>query len=124
MDPVPAYNQTWTTLAILSPEWVLLLTAVVMMTAGAFVCLGRRIWALASAVAFLIAIASLFFLQDRVTDPYMAVALNDALSWYSRLFLAITGLIVIGLSYDQVDHPRAPEFFGSILMIMAGSMLV
>ena len=34
------------------------------------------------------------------------------------------GLILLALAHDQVDDARAPEFFGALLMINAGSMLV
>lgn len=124
MDPIVALHETQQTLLILLPEWIILLTAVVMMTAGAFVRLPRRAWCVSSAVAFLAAIIALFALRDVVTDPYAAVALNDAFSLNCRLFLAFTGIILLGLAHDQVDDARAAEFFGSILMIMAGSMLV
>jgi NADH-quinone oxidoreductase subunit N len=40
------------------------------------------------------------------------------------MFLALTGLIIVGLASDQVDDARSAEYFGSILLIMAGSMLV
>src|SRR5436190_1348602 len=111
MDPIVALHQTKQTLLILLPEWIILLTAVVMMTAGAFVRLPRRAWCASSAVAFLAAIIALFALRDVVTDPYAAVALNDAFSLNCRLFLAFTGLILLGFAHDQVDDARSPEFF-------------
>ena len=36
----------------------------------------------------------------------------------------LTGLVVLALAHDQVDDARAAEFFGSLLMIDAGAMLV
>ena len=112
---------------ILLPEMlILLLTATVMMTAGAFVRLpaadlvrrgrrrpGRRPWSPCSRSA------------SQATDPYSAVALNDA---FSRLRPArascSSGLVLLALAHDQVDDARAAEFFGSLLMINAGAMLV
>ena len=43
---------------------------------------------------------------------------------YARLVLLLTGLILLALAHDQVDDARAAEFFGALLMINAGAMLV
>ena len=74
----------------------------------------------------LIALAVLFLLRDTGTDAiaYGAVALNDALSGYSRLVFLVTGLILLALAHDQVGEERACEFFGSLLLVNAGAMLV
>ena len=45
-------------------------------------------------------------------------------SFYGRLVLLLTGLILLALAHDQVDDARAAEFFGALLMINAGAMLV
>jgi NADH-quinone oxidoreductase subunit N len=124
MDPSAAHHESVLTLLILMPEWILLLTAVAMMTAGAFVRLPRRVWCATAAIALFAAILGLFVVGNRATDPYAAVALNDAFSYYCRIFLAVTGLILVGLAHDQVDDARSAEYFGSILLIMTGSMLV
>ncbi len=112
------------TLLILLPELLILLSATVMMTAGAFVKAPRRAWSIASAVTLVVSVVALVLLKDQVTDPYGAVALNDAMSGYGRLVFLLTGLIVLALAHDQVDDARAPEFFGSLLLINAGAMLV
>ncbi len=119
-----AYSVATQTLRVLLPEFLLILTATAMMTAGAFVRLPRRVWAAASAGALVLAIGALILLRHTVTDPYSAVALNDPLSGYARLFLLLTGLILLAFAHDQVDDARAAEFFGSLLMIHAGAMLV
>ncbi len=46
------------------------------------------------------------------------------MSGYGRLVFLLTGFILLGMAHDQVDDARAPEFFGSLLMINAGAMLV
>ena len=69
-------------------------------------------------------LAILIALRHREVDPYSAVALNDAFSFYGRLVFLLTGLILLALAHDQVDDDRAAEFFGSLLMIDAGAMLV
>ena len=112
------------TLLILLPELLILLSATAMMTLGAFVQLPRRTWAAASAVTMAVALLVLIALREQVTDPYGSVALNDAMSGYGRLFFILTGLLVLAMAHDQVDDGRSPEFFGSLLMINAGAMLV
>jgi len=112
------------TLLILLPELLILLSATAMLTAGAFVRAPRRAWSIASAITLVVALVALVLLRDQVTDPYGSVALNDAMSGYGRLFFLLTGLIVLGMAHDQVDDARAPEFFGSLLFINAGAMLV
>ncbi len=122
--PTSQYETARQTFLILMPEILLLLTATVMMTAAAFVRLPRRNWAATSAVALVLAILILLLHVSKTTDPYTAVALNDAFSIFGRLLLLLSGLIVLALAHDQVDDARAGEFFGSLLMINAGAMLV
>ncbi len=55
---------------------------------------------------------------------YSAVALNDSLSFWARLVLLLTGLIVMGLAHDEPADDRAGEFFGALLIMNAGSLLV
>lgn len=112
------------TLLILLPEILIFLSATVMMTAGAFTKLPRRVWSIASAGTLVVALLTLILLRTQVTDPYGAIAVNDAMAGYGRMIFLLTGLILIGLAHDQVDDARAPEFFGSLLMIHAGAMVV
>ena len=112
------------TLLILLPELLILLSATAMMTAGAFVKVPRRVWCLASVVTLVVALVALILLRNEVTDPYGSVALNDAMSGYGRMFFLLTGLLLLAMAHDQVDDARAPEFFGSLLFINAGAMLV
>jgi NADH-quinone oxidoreductase subunit N len=124
MDATAGWNDATQTLAILLPEWIILGTAIVMMTAAAFVRLPRKVWSIGATVAIVVAMFVLRGLHGESTGTYSSVALNDDLSFYARMFLAFTGLILMGLAHDQVDDARAPEYFGSILMILAGAMLV
>src|SRR4051794_2065504 len=119
-----SFEVTRQTLLILLPELLILLTATVMMTAGAFVRGPRWVWCASAVGALVAALVVLFSVGDRPVDLYSAVALNDAFSRAGRLFLLLTGLVLLALAHDQVDDARAPEFFGAILMIQAGSMLV
>jgi len=112
------------TLLILMPEILILLSATTMMTLGAFRKLPRRVWSISAASTLVAALVFLVLLRDQITDPYGSIALNDAMSGYGRLVFLLTGLILLGLAHDQVDDERAPEFFGSLLMIHAGAMVV
>ena len=122
--PTDALVVSRQTLVILLPEFLILLTATVMMTAGAFVRLPRKTWCVTAAGALIAALIALIALNHRTTDLYSAVALNDAFSGYARLGLLLSALILLALAHDQVDDARAPEFFGALLMVNAGSMLV
>ena len=122
--PTDALDVTRQTLLILLPELLILLTATVMMTAGAFVRLPRRTWCAIAAGALVAALLALIALRHQTTDLYSAVALNDAFSGYARLGLLLSALILLAMAHDQVDDARAAEFFGALLMIHAGSMLV
>ena len=74
--------------------------------------------------AILGAILLLFFLRDVTPDPYSAVFLNDAMSGYARLGFLLGALVLLGLAHGQVDDARSAEFYGCLLMLHAGAMLV
>jgi NADH-quinone oxidoreductase subunit N len=114
------------TLLVLLPEFLILATAIVMMTAGAFVRLPRRVWALAAAGGLVAALVALVALRGTGTAEILhgAVVLNDALAGYTRLGFLVTGLLLLAMAHDQVDDARAAEFFGALLMVHAGAMLV
>jgi NADH-quinone oxidoreductase subunit N len=124
MMPTEALLVARQTFVIVLPEILLLLTATVMMTAGAFVRLPRRTWAATAAVALGIALVTLLVIRKQTIDPYSAVVLNDDFSTYGRLLLVLSGLVLLAFAHDQVDDDRAAEFFGSLLFIDAGAMLV
>ena len=58
------------------------------------------------------------------TGLYSSVASNDYLSFGARVVLLLTGLIVLGLAHQEPADDRAAEFFGALLVINAGAMLV
>ena len=91
MTSLSPYASAVATLKLLLPELLLLAVATVMMTAGAFVRLPRRAWAIASAVALGVALVALVLVRDQAYDPYAGVAVNDALAFYARLVFLLTG---------------------------------
>lgn len=109
---------------ILLPEILLLVAAMAIMTASAFVKKPRRVWCAASAGALVLALLVLWTLKDSHTEPYSAVALNDALSYNSRLVLIFLGLVLVLLAHAEPSDDRAGEFFGAFLIVNAGAMLV
>ncbi len=119
-----ALDSAWQTTLILLPEIILLLTGMGMMTASAFLAAPRRRWCRAAVWSLLAALVALLFVARYETDMYAAVALNDAMSFWSRLVLLLAGLVVMGLAHDEPADDRAGEFFGALLIINAGSMLV
>lgn len=119
-----AYDVARQTFVILLPEILLLLSATAIMTAGPFVALGRRTWYGLSVAALGLTLMVLLAQGTVSADPYSSIVLSDAFSFYGRLLLAFSGLIVLALAHDQVDSGRAAEFFGSLLFINAGAMLV
>lgn len=122
--PLDALLGAKQTLLALLPELLLVTAATVMMTMGAFVKARRAVWAWCALQAIIGAIVLLFFLRNVVPDPYSSVFLNDAMSGYGRLGFLLGGLILLGLVQNQVDDAKAPEFYGALLMLHAGAMLV
>lgn len=119
-----AYSNLKTTIAILAPETILLLAGVGIMTAGAFVKLKARTWCALAAGALAVAVLALFAVWGIAGDPYGLATANDALSRWSRLAFLFFGLIFFALAADQTEDDRGGEFFGSLLLIHAGAMIV
>src|SRR4051794_1068479 len=103
---ISAYDVARQTFVILLPEILLILSATVMMTAGAFVRLPRRAWCASAAVVLGVALMILLGLGGQSPDVYSAVAINDAFSAYGRLLFLLSGLVVLALAHDQVDDAR------------------
>ena len=112
------------TALILIPEFLLLFTAMGMMTASAFIKRPRHFWSYLSGTALGAALVALYVLRDHQTGIYSAVALNDDLSFYARLVLLLTGFVVLALAHHEPSDDRAGEFFGALLILNAGAMLV
>ena len=49
---------------------------------------------------------------------------NDDLSFYARLVLLISAAILLGMAYREPSDVRSGEFFGALLLMNAGAMLV
>ncbi|MFO0892738.1 MAG: NADH-quinone oxidoreductase subunit N [Isosphaeraceae bacterium] len=124
MNVETAYQQVLLTLRVLIPELILLAASLAMITAAPFFRLPRRRWCAIAAGATLASLVALLLVGNIRTDMYAAAALNDALGYYGSLVALLTGLVLLGLAHQEPPDERAGEFFGALLMINAGAMLV
>jgi NADH-quinone oxidoreductase subunit N len=120
MNPSSALSDFQQTALILIPEFILLFTAIGIMTASAFISRPRRFWCAISAGALLAALVALLNLGDTQTGMYAAVALNDDLSFNARLVLLLGALVLLALAHREPPNERAGEFFGALLIVNAG----
>ncbi len=123
MTPEQAYQTVQQTLYVLAPEILLVAVAIVMMTASPFVKVARKHWCALAAAALAAAVMVLSATRHVDPDVYAASAINDAFSFYVRLFVLLSGFIMLGLAHREPPEGRAAEFFGSFLMLEAGTML-
>lgn len=124
MNAPAAYETLKQTLALLAPELLILASAVAMITASAFVRLNRRTWCAVAAGVLAVGTLLLFVVRNQQADVYSAVAINDDFSFLARFLFLITGLILVGMAVDEPDDARAGEFFGGLLILNTGAMLV
>jgi NADH-quinone oxidoreductase subunit N len=124
MNPAFSLTVVKQTALVLVPEITLLFCAIVMMVGSAFYRQPRRYWFACSQIANFLAIVLLLLGGRARTELYSAVALNDDLSFYARLVLLCSGAIVLALAHREPDDLRSGEFFGALLMMNAGAMIV
>jgi NADH-quinone oxidoreductase subunit N len=124
MTPAISLDVFRQTALVLLPEFILLFAAMAIMTASAFVHRPRRYWCAIAASALLLAFLALLAVMGRETETFAAVALNDELSFYARIVLLLTGAVVLAMAHQEPADERAGEFFGALLMIDAGAMVV
>ena len=102
MNPQVAYETVGQTLRVLVPEILIVAVSIAMMTLSPFLNWPRRHWCAISA----------------------GTLLNDALGFYGRLVLLLTGLVLLALGHDAPSDATAGEFFGALLLVNTGAMLV
>ncbi|MGO9597549.1 MAG: NADH-quinone oxidoreductase subunit N [Isosphaeraceae bacterium] len=124
MNPQVAYEIVGQTLRVLVPEILIVAASIAMMTLAPFLNWPRRRWCAISAGTLLVALVALLALASQKTDPNAAVALNDALGFYGRLVLLLSGLVLLALAHDAPSDANAGEFFGALLLVNTGAMLV
>jgi NADH-quinone oxidoreductase subunit N len=124
MDPSTALGDVQQTVLVLVPEFILLVSAMGIMTASAFISRPRRFWCAITGGALFVALLALFNSSGRQTGVYSAVALNDDFSFYGRLALLLVAFLLLALAHQEPGDDRAGEFFGALLMTNVGAMLV
>lgn len=119
-----AYQTVQQTLLILLPEIILIAAAIGMMTASPFFKARKGTWATLAIGGVLASIVALLAVRSVQADIYIASAINDDFSFYVRLLTLLVGPILIALGHREPSDDRAGEFFGSFLLLEAGTMLV
>jgi NADH-quinone oxidoreductase subunit N len=124
MNAELVFDTVWQSLWVLLPESLLLAAAMAMMTLAPFCRWPRRTWCTIAAIALVAALLALYAVSELRTEVYSAYALNDSLSFYGRLVALLSGLVILALAHEEPGDGRAGEFFGALLMIDAGAMVV
>ena len=102
------------TIQLLSPEIVLIVAAVSIYVAGAFVD-SRYLWGFAAAAGIAAAAGALLLVQEYpapATDPVSF----DSLACYGRWLALAIGALFVLLAFRPLDTPGTPEYVGSLLL--------
>jgi len=112
----------------LSAEIVLVAAAIVIYMGGAFFA-SQKVWAPIALGAVVLAAASLWscggnerFMAHRVID--VAPVTPDSLSAFGRWFALAIGVVMVLMAWRPLDAGGTPEYLGSLLLSIAGLMLV
>jgi NADH-quinone oxidoreductase subunit N len=122
------------TVLFLLPEMVLVAVATFIYVAGAFLP-GKKFWAWVAVGGLLLATVALdlqyhgMFWSGHETAPASSVALAGPLSadlfgMYVRFLVLAVGLMFVLLSAKPLPGSQSPEIIGSLLLALAGTMLV
>jgi NADH-quinone oxidoreductase subunit N len=112
---------TLATIYLLTPEIVLIAAAVAIYLGGAFSA-AERPWRWIAAVAVSAAAVALWFQEGPTTA---AAPLNfDTLAWHARWLALGFGAILVLMSWRPLGSGGTPEYVGSLLLTVAGLMLV
>lgn len=117
----------------LLPEAILILVASLIYVVGVFLT-ARRVWAWVALAAIVLAAGALAIQQFNLATGSVpatgaALALDpagnvDALGQYLRWLGLVVGAVLVLLSSRPDDDAQEPEFIGTLLLAVAGSMLV
>ncbi|MHC4176411.1 MAG: NADH-quinone oxidoreductase subunit N, partial [Planctomycetota bacterium] len=110
------------TVQLLSPEIVLIAAAVLIYLAGAFID-SRYLWGFAAAAGIATAAYVLWRVQEPAATATGPVTI-DSLAYYGRWLALALGALLVLLAARPLDTPGTPEYVGSLLLAVAGLMLV
>lgn len=111
------------TLQAITPEIILIVLASVMYLAGTFAPAPCRCWFWAALAVLALAGLTVGVCSSRAA-PQSAVVVVDSLAIYGKLLALVTGVALVLLSEGMSLDEAAPEYFASLLLVVAGSMLV
>ena len=112
---------TTTTFRLLMPEIVLMVAAVAMYLGGAFSA-AERPWRWIAGAALLLAALAL---SGQHVAPAASGPLNfDTLAWHGRWLALAFGILLVLLNWQPARSGSTPEYVGSLLLVIAGLMLV
>jgi len=110
------------TIRLLSPEIVLIATAVLIYLAGALVD-ARNWWACAAAGGIAAAAIALWCVEQPAPTAGGPLTV-DALAYFGRWLALALGALLLLLASRPLDTPGTPEYVGSLLLAIVGLMLV
>lgn len=122
------------TIRILTPELIVVLAATFIYVAGAFLP-NRKFWGILGVASIIAAGCTLIgqynhlFWPHGATEPVLAVAVGgplavDMLGLYVRLLALVVGAVFVLLVTRPPNEELIPEIVGTVMMAVAGLMLV
>ncbi|MDX1947396.1 MAG: NADH-quinone oxidoreductase subunit N [Pirellulaceae bacterium] len=112
----------WKTISLLWPEVILGAAATSIFVGGAFTK-SRAYWAVAALVSYVVAAAALFNI-GLPSAPLTGPVNIDVLSLGLRGLALLVGLVFTLIASRAADPELASEFFGSLMLVVLGVMLV
>ena len=113
---------TFADISLLLPEIVLIAAAAAIYLFGAFFSSStQRLWRWLAGGALLLAAAALWFQSSGDTD---GMCLCDVFARYVRWFALAAGALLLTTAARPLRFDDAPEYVGSLLLAVAGLMLV
>jgi NADH-quinone oxidoreductase subunit N len=95
-----------------------------MYLAGTFAATPCRCWYWAAIASLAVAGLSLAVCAARATPDASAVVSMDRLAVFAKVLVLFTGLALVAMSDSMTLHTSAPEYFASLVLVVAGAMLV
>jgi len=111
------------TLQAITPEIILIVLASLMYLAGTFAAAPCRCWFWGSLGILAVSGLTLAVCATRAA-PESSVVVVDSLATFGRVLALVTGVALVLLSEGMSLDEAAPEYFASLLLVVAGSMLV
>jgi NADH-quinone oxidoreductase subunit N len=109
------------TVGLLLPEVVVVAVATFIYVAGTF-CDCRRAWSWLALGG--LALAAVFLYRQPTESVFNGPLAADSLGIYVRWMSLAVGALLVLLTARSASHGQAPEIMGSLLLLIAGMMLV